>query len=145
MNETKILQNRSAVFDTSVLIEHLEGTDLGELVFDKIISNPEIDRFYIAPIVDTELKYVLCRRLGYQAGIVKVNELLQDFILFTADNLRDKTAYIKCNFAISIADSYGIATAIILDVPIYIKREREIEKVFDSLSELVEIFYIDDL
>lgn len=145
MSETKNSQANSVVFDTSVLIEYIEDTDLGKKIFKELISNPSIERYYVPTIVDLELKYILCRRMGFQAGINTVNNLLKDFIFFNSKDLRDKTAYIKCNYAISIADSYVIASAILLDVPIYMKREQEIENVLKSISKLVEIKFINDL
>lgn len=131
--------------DTSVLIEYLEETSAGKKFFELIFSNPQIENFYLAPIVDTELKYILCRRKGYDKALKLVSELLKDFIFYSEDNLRDQTAYLKCNFAVSLADCYSLATAKLLDVPIYMKREEEIEKIFDKISSLIKIKFIDDL
>jgi len=69
--EKKDSQNDSIVVHTSVLLEYLEDTPLGKKVFQKVLSNEEIKKFYIASIVDTELKYILCRRKGYGKGCIE--------------------------------------------------------------------------
>ncbi|TFG23647.1 MAG: type II toxin-antitoxin system VapC family toxin [Promethearchaeota archaeon] len=145
MIEKKDSQNDSIVVDTSVLLEYLEDTPLGKKVFQKVLSNEEIKKFYIAPIVDTELKYILCRRKGYGKAIKIVSELLKDFAIYSEEDLRDEAAHLKCDFAISLADCYGLATAKLLDIPIYMKKEVEIEKVFKKLSLIVKIKFINDL
>ena len=143
MNEKK--NSDSIAVDTSVLVEYLENTDLGKRLFKEVFSNPEIQKFFIAPIVDTELKYIFCRRKGYEEAIKTVSEVLKDFIIYSEDLLRNEAAYLKCNYAISLADCYGLATARILDIPFYMKKEGEIEKVLDKLSSIIKIKFIDDL
>lgn len=145
MNEKKNSQNNSIVVDTSVLLEFLEGTPLGKILFQKILSDSQIQEFYIAPIVDTELKYILSRRKGYENAIKITSEFLKDFTIYSEEKLRDEAAHLKCNFAISLADCYSLATAKLLDIPIYMKKEDEIEKVFSELSILVKINFIDNL
>lgn len=145
MNEKKNSQNNSIVVDTSVLLEFLEGTPLGKILFQKVLSDSQIQEFYIAPIVDTELKYILSRRKGYENAIKITSEFLKDFTIYSEEKLRDEAAHLKCNFAISLADCYSLATAKLLDIPIYMKKEDEIEKVFSELSTLVKINFIDNL
>ncbi len=95
--------------------------------------------------MDTELKYILCRRKGYEEAIKIVSELLKDFTIYSEEDLRDEAAHLKCDFAISLADCYCLATAKLLDIPIYMKKEVEIEKVFNKLSPIIKIKFIDDL
>jgi len=145
LSEKKGSQNNSIIADTSVLIEYLEDTELGRKFFDQVLSNPQIEKYFIAPIVDTELKYILCRKTSYDEAVKSVNKFLKDFILYPEENLRDEAAKLKCNFAISLAVCYSIATAIVLDGPLYIKRQREIEKILDELTEIVDLNFINDL
>lgn len=145
MSEKKKSQNNSVVVDTSVLIELLEETPLGNKVFQRVFSDPQFQEFYIAPIVDTELKYIIYRRKGYENAIRITSEFLKDFMIYSEEKLRDTAAHLKCNFAISLAGCYSLATAKLLDIPIYMKKENEIEKVFKELSTLVKINFIDNL
>lgn len=147
MNEKKnmLIGDTSIVVDTSVLMEILDETQLGENFFQKVLSITHIQEFYISPLVDTELKYILCRQKGYEDAIKITSEFLKDFTIYSEEKLRDEAAHLKCNFAISLADCYSLATAKLLDIPVYMKKEDEIEKVFSELSNLVNIKFIDNL
>ena len=147
MNEKKnmLIDDTSIVVDTSVLMEILDETQLGEIFFQKVLSITHIQEFYISPLVDTELKYILCRQKGYEDAIKITSEFLKDFTIYSEEKLRDEAAHLKCNFAISLANCYSLATAKLLDIPVYMKKEDEIEKVFSELSTLVNIKFIDNL
>ena len=145
MSEKKHSQNDSIVIDTSVLIEYLEDTPLGKKFFKKILSNSKFQKFYIAPIVDTELKYILCRRKGYENAIKITSEFLKDFKIYPEEKLRDETAHLKCNFAVSIADCYSLALGKLLDIPIYTKKEEEISKASNRLMKIVKIIFVEDI
>jgi len=147
LNEKKdtLIDNTSIVVDTSVLMEVLDETPMGKDFFQKVLSITQIQRIYISPLVDTELKYILCRQKGHENAIKITSEFLKDFTIYSEKKLRDEAAHLKCNFAISIADCYSLATAKLLEIPIYMKKEDEIEKVFSELSTLVKISFIDDL
>ena len=140
-----LIGDTSIVVDTSVLMEILDETQLGENFFQKVLSITHIQEFYISPLVDTELKYILCRQKGYEDAIKITSEFLKDFTIYSEEKLRDEAAHLKCNFAISLADCYSLATAKLLDIPVYMKKEDEIEKVFSELSNLVNIKFIDNL
>jgi len=139
LNEKKdmLIDDTSIVVDTSVLMEILDETQLGEIFFHKVLSITHIQEFYISPLVDTELKYILCRQKGYENGIKITSEFLKDFTIYSEEKLRDEAAHLKCNFAISLADCYSLATAKLLDIPVYMKKEDEIEKVFSELSRII--------
>lgn len=145
LNEKKNSQFDSIVVDTSILVEYLEDTPLGKKIFKKVLSSSQIQKYFIAPIVDTELKYILCRRKGYEKAIEIISQFLKDFTIYTEEKLRDEAAFFKCNFVISLANCYSLATAKLLDVPIYMKKETEINKVVDKLLALVKIRFIEDL
>lgn len=147
MNEKKdtLIDDTSIVVDTSVLMEVLDDTLMGKEFFQKVLSITQIQKFYISPLVDTELKYILCRLKGYENAIKITSEFLKDFTIYSEKKLRDEAAHLKCNFAISLADCYGLATAKLLKIPIYMKKENEIEKILSELSNLVKIIFIDDL
>ena len=140
-----LIGDTSIVVDTSVLMEILDETQLGENFFQKVLSITHIQEFYISPLVDTELKYILCRQKGYEDAIKITSEFLKDFTIYSEEKLRDEAAHLKCNFAISLADCYSLATAKLLDIPVYMKKEDEIEKVFSEISTLVNIKFIDNL
>lgn len=145
MSEKADSQNNAIIADTSVIIEYLEGSEMGKRFFQHVFSDPQIMVFYFVPIVDTEVKYILCRRKGYKEGLEIANNFFKDFTVYDGKNLRDKTAYLKCHFSISLADCYSLAAGILLGAPVYMKRETEIEDVRERLEKLVILKFINDI
>jgi len=145
MNEKKDSQITSIAVDTGVLIEVLEDSTLGKAFFHEILENPQFKTFYISPLVDMELKYIFCRKSGYQNAKEFVSEFLKDFIIYSESELRDEAFHLKCKFPISIADCYSLAIGKIRIIPVYMKKEEEIGQVLDELSSVVEIKFIDNL
>lgn len=144
MNAREKSNETAIVVETGALIELLENTDLGEAFSANILENPRFLRFYISPLTDTELKYIFCRRSGFQEAIKLVSEIIKDFIICSEANLRDKAIQLKCTFPISLADCYSLAIGILLKIPICMKKEEEITQISSDLSSLVKIIFIDD-
>ena len=69
--------------------------------------------FYVSPLVETELLYIICRTHGFDYARVAVTELLQDFIVESEETLKDDAARLKCRYAISLAGCYSVAVAIL--------------------------------
>jgi len=145
MNEKKDSQLTSIAVDTGVLVEFLEDSILGKKFSQKVLENPQVKIFYISPLVDTELKYIFCRRSGFQNAIKYASEFLKDFIIYSESELRDEAYHLKCKFPISIADCYSLAIGKIRNIPVYMKKEEEIDKVLEELLSVVKIIYIDNV
>ena len=144
MSVNKDLLETSIIIDTGVLIELLENSELGKIFSKHFLENPQFERYYISPITDTELKYIFCRRSGYQEAKKIVSDLLKDFIICSESKLRDDAFRLKCNYPISLADSYSLAVAIVLNIPLCLKKEKEILNNLEKLSSEVKIMFIDD-
>ncbi len=144
MNVNKDLHETSIVIDTGVLVELLENSELGIIFSQHFLENPQFERYYISPITDTELKYIFCRRNSYQEAKKIVSDFLKDFIICPESNLRDDAFRLKCNFPISLADSYSLAVAIVLNIPLCMKKEEEIQNNIGKLSSEAKIIFIDD-
>lgn len=144
MSVNKDLHETSIIIDTGVLIELLENSELGKIFSKHFLENPQFERYYISPITDTELKYIFCRRSGYQEAKKIVSDLLKDFIICSESKLRDDAFRLKCNYPISLADSYSLAVAIVLNIPLCMKKEKEILNNLEKLSSEVKIMFIDD-
>jgi len=56
MNEIK----GSIAIDTGVLVEYMEGSEIGKKFKDQILGNETIEMFYISPLVYTEILYIYC-------------------------------------------------------------------------------------
>lgn len=144
MSVNRDLHETSIVIDTGVLVEFLENSELGKMFSQHFLENAKFERYYISPITDTELKYIFCRRNGYQEAKKIVSDFLKDFIICSESNLRDDAFRLKCNFSISLADSYSLAVALVLNIPLCMKKEEEILVNIGNLSSEVKIMFIDD-
>ena len=145
MSEKKDLQETSIAVDTGILIEILEDSDLGKVFYQKVLESLQFQKIYISPLTDTELKYIFCRRSGYKDAKELVLEFLKDFIICSESELRDEAFRLKCNFPISIADCYSLAVGKVFNIPVYMIKEKEIEKVIDKLLSMVKVIFIDDI
>ncbi len=132
------------VVETGAIIEFLEDSELGRAFSASILENSRFLRYYISPLTDTELKYIFCRRNGYLEAKKIVSNLLKNFIICSEDLLREEAIRLKCKFPISLADCYSIAVGIILEIPVCMKKEEEINRISSELISLVEIIFIDD-
>ena len=144
MSAKKDLHETSIIIDTGVLVELLENSELGKIFSKHFLENPQFERYYISPITDTELKYIFCRRNGCQEAKKIVSDFLKDFIICSERILRDDAFRLKCNFPISLADSYSLAVAIVLNIPLCMKKEKEILNNIEKLSSEVKMMFIDD-
>jgi len=144
MNGNKDLHENSIVIDTGVLVELLENSELGKIFSKHFLENPQLERYYISPITDTELKYIFCRQKGYQEAKKIASSFLKDFIICSESTLRDDAFRLKCNFPISLADSYSLAVSKVLNIPLCMKKEKEIQNNLEKLSSEVKIMFIDD-
>ena len=132
------------VVDTGILVELLEDTEIGGRFSKNFLENEQYERYYISPLTDTELKYIFCRRVGQKEAKKIVTEFLKDFIICSESNLRDEAFRLKCEFPISLADSYTLAVAVLLNIPSCMKKEKEIQDNLDELSKQVNILFIDN-
>jgi len=108
-----------------------------------LLKNKKYNRFIISPLTDLELKYIFCKRMGIKNAIKLISNFIKDFFIHSEEILRNEAVKIKCKYPISISDSYSLATAKILNVPLCMKREREILEHFNSLSQEIKIILIE--
>ena len=118
---------------------------MGRKFQESVLENEDFEKFYISPLVITELEYIYCRKIGFELAKKRVVGFLKDFNISEESQLRDEAAKLKCQFAISIADCYSIALAILKNIPIYMKHETEIDSVLKEQKFPAQIIFIDDL
>jgi predicted nucleic acid-binding protein len=113
------------VLDASALVELLSPTHEGHRLMQALL-NEEVGA-YITEIAETELRYLLCRRLGREKAERAVLALMASEYLQvedTSDILEDAALY-KCERAISLADCFCLALAKRLACPALFAREEE--------------------
>ncbi len=106
----KDLKGKLAI-DTSALIELIYCDSLGQKL-KKALETDMIEA-YTTELAITELRYVLCRKLGWQQSKERVNKLLASGYLKVENTsqLINEAAKIKCQRAISLPDCFILALA----------------------------------
>lgn len=106
----KDLKGKLAI-DTSALIELIYCDSLGQKL--KKALETDMVEAYTTELAITELRYVLCRKLGWRQSKERVSKLLASGYLKVEDTsqLIDETAKIKCERAISLPDCFILALA----------------------------------
>jgi len=113
--------------DTSALIELIYCDGLGQKL-KKALETDMVDA-YTTELAITELRYILCRKLGWQQSSEKVNKLLASgyFTVEETSRLIDEAAKIKCKRAISLPDCFILALAHkISGVALFARQEQEV-------------------
>ena len=106
----KDLKGKLAI-DTSALIELIYCDILGQKL--KKALETDMVEAYTTELTITELRYVLCRKLGWQQSKERVNKLLDSgyFKVEVTSQLINEAAKIKCQRAISLPDCFILALA----------------------------------
>ena len=105
---TPDLKGKLAV-DTSALIELIYCDEPGEKL-KKALENDHVEA-WTTEVAITELRYVLCRKLGWQQSTERVNKLLGSGYIKVEATLKliNHAAKTKCRRAISLPDCFTLA------------------------------------
>jgi predicted nucleic acid-binding protein len=105
----------NTALDSSVLIEYLTGTALGQQIKRYFEQMAPDERAYCSLHTLSETYYVLCRLRGTRFAAEKLQEMLRSELVEVAHSveLGLKVGEIKCARAISLADCSCIATAML--------------------------------
>ena len=137
----------SAVLDTSVLMEVLGNTRLGETVKNVVLKDPAMERFYISPLAVTELLYLVARTAGFQVALQQVEGFTKVFTICEEKELRVEAARMKTALALSLADCYALAIGSLRGIPVYFKREMEFDAMLKKgpIPFPIDLRFVDDL
>jgi hypothetical protein len=109
-----------------------------------VLKNPQFALFFLSPLVATELKYITCRKFGFERAKEIVDSFLKNFIIPPERELRNEASKLKCRLPVSLADCYSLAISKLNSIPIYFKKKREITDNIQLFAKF-EIRFIDDL
>lgn len=125
------------VLDTGILIDLLEGKR--EALFNDIVNGLKLA--YVTRISLTELHYILCRKLGkYEASEILRNLMESNFVMpIDTMELYSIAAELKCRFSIALGDCFSLALGKSSNSPVYMKHEKEIDKVAVELLKVTKI------
>lgn len=113
--------------DTSALIELVYCEENGQKL--KKALEIEAVEAYITEVAVAELRYVLCRKLGWRESNERVNSLLASGYFKIEDTfpLINEAAKTKCERALSLPDCFNLALASkITGKAVFARKEKEI-------------------
>jgi len=139
------LKGKLAV-DTSALIE-LIYCEKPALKFKKALENDLVEA-WTTELAIAELRYVLCRKLGWQESEERVNNLLASGYIKVEDTLKliNQAAKTKCRRAISLPDCFTLALAHhIAGNALFAKPEEDLTKEMRKEPFEVKILFLSEV
>ena len=134
------------VFDTSVLVELFSGSQSGNLVKEALIDGSV--RAITTELNITELRYILCRKIGWAKAKESVEHLLNSGYLkvLNIEGFAEHASRIKCDRSLSLVDSFAIAAGeeLKLDV-LFAKREEELGREARKKAFNIKIVFLEGL
>ncbi len=131
--------------DASVIIELLLQSKAGIAIRNAMLD--EIVDIHTTEIAITEVKYILCRRLGWEESCRRVEKLLSSGYLsiYKTEFLVDLAAKYKCERKLSLADCFVLALAKKLGCgALFARREQELIREMNREKFDVEILFLED-
>ena len=117
----------NAAFDTSVLIELLEGTAVGAEVLEAVTARSSVPHTSWVNVMESE--YILCRKIGHEKARRSVKALLDSGYVTIEENptIHEIAARIKCERSIAVVDCYTFAVAeLTASVPLFASQEDDL-------------------
>ena len=138
------LKGKLAV-DTSALIELIYCDAPGQN-FKKALERDLVEA-WTTELAVAELRYVLCRKLGWHESTERVNKLLASGYIKVEDTLKliDQASKTKCGQAISLSDCFTIALAHqIAGNALFARKERELTAEIQKEPFGVNILFLEE-
>ena len=132
--------------DAGVIIELLLQSKAGIAIRNALLE--EIIDAHTTEMAITEVKYILCRKFGWEESCRRVEKLLSSGYInvYRTDQLIDLAAKYKCERSISPADCFVLAPAKKLGCKaLFARREQELVKEMNRKKFDVEILFLEDL
>ena len=146
MRGSSKLPDRLSV-DSGVVLAYYLGEKIGEIVRKEILESASRTVYHNRLCV-SELFYVLCRRRGQRIAVDYTRAFLDSghSLLRDSDEIDITAGACKCVRAISLADSYVIATAICHHASaVFARHERDLDSEIKRKPFDVEVVFLEDL
>lgn len=134
------------VLDTGVLVELVAGTKLGRKI--AALLKDELARFFTTELNIAELRYVICRKAGWEKSREIVDSLLRSGYIkaIWSDEISKRAAALKCKRALSLPDCFTIAAGEVLGAKVmFARREKELEAELQKEPFNATLIFAEDL
>ena len=133
------------VLDTTPLLELIYST-IGGIKLKEALKAERLQA-NITEVTLTELRYILCRKLGLNETRKRIKTLLESGYLSVHETskLIEAAAEYKYKRALSLADCFAISLAKAIDAPIlFSKKEDDLVKEMSRETFDVKIFFLEE-
>ena len=141
----KDLKGKLAV-DTSALVELIYCDNLGQKL-KKALKTDTVEA-YTTELAITELRYILCRKVGWQQSEERVNKLLSSgyFTVKDTSQLINEAAKFKCQRAISLPDCFILALANkIAGNALFAHKEQELADEMEKKTFGITLLFLEEI
>lgn len=134
------------VFDTSVLLELIIGSRAGRRLGE--LLKADVLRPLTTELNITELRYILCRKVGQQQSKDVIEKLLSSGYLRIApiNDVAEEATLLKCQRAISLVDCFTFALGKASKSGVlFAKHEKELDREIEKIPFDVTVLFLQDL
>lgn len=130
------------VLDAGVLVELVAGTKLGRKMASLLKENSV--RALTTELNIAELRYVICRKVGWEKSREIVDGLLRSGYIkaIWGDEISKRAAALKCKRALSLVDSFTIAAGEVLGAKVMFARREKSSKPSSKKNPLTLPLYL---
>jgi len=131
--------------DTGALIELVYGTPHGRRLLDSVLD--ETTELVTHELAITELRYILCRRLGREHSDERVRKLIESGYIRVEDvsGLIIAASAYKCNRRISLPDCFTLSLGKEREMPVlFATKEKEIAAEMEKEPFNLDILFLED-
>jgi len=142
---TKLDLKGKLAIDTSALIELTYCDAPGQKLKESLKS--DLVEAWTTELAIAELRYILCRKLGWRESSEKVNKLLASGYIKVEDTLKliNEASKIKCRRAISLPDCFTLAlTHEITGNALFARKEQDLTAEMQRKPFDVRILFLED-
>jgi predicted nucleic acid-binding protein len=142
---TKLDLKGKLAIDTSALIELTYCDAPGQKLKESLKS--DLVEAWTTELAIAELRYILCRKLGWRESSEKVNKLLASGYIKVEDTLKliNEASKIKCRRAISLPDCFTLALAHeITGNALFARKEQDLTAEMQRKPFDVRILFLED-
>jgi predicted nucleic acid-binding protein len=142
---TKLDLKGKLAIDTSALIELVYCDASGQKLKEALKS--DLVEAWTTELAIAELRYILCRKLGWRESSEKVNKLLASGYIKVEDTLKliNEASKIKCRRAISLPDCFTLALAHeITGNALFARKEQDLTAEMQRKPFDVRILFLED-
>ena len=142
---TKLDLKGKLAVDTSALIELIYCDEPGQNLKKALES--DLIEAWTTELAITELRYILCRKLGWHQSTERADKLLASGYIKVEDSLKliNQASKTKCKRAISLPDCFTIALAHqIAGNALFARKEQDITAEMQKEPFEVNILFLED-